>query len=134
MRKLFFCTIGIIGLIGVFFLPNATGEGLSNDQIHLFNFLIRIAIINFSVIMFILPYLMQKGFIHPDYYTANRYEKARSEFFIISSALPGVLIFSYISFLTPGIKKGIIIFVLSIAAYRYFETIYILFKSNRKEE
>ncbi len=126
MKYLFFWLIGSVGLLSTFLMPNISGEGLSIAQTDLFNSLLRVACINFSVLLFLIPHFIKKGYIHSDYYNATRYEKAKSEFFIISTGLPGILVLSYLAFTTPGIKKGIVIIVLSIATFRYLECIYTL--------
>lgn len=125
MKYLFFWLIGCFGLFGTFLMPDISGEGLSVVQTDLFNFLLRIACFNFSVLLLIVPNFMKNGWVHSDYYNATRYEKAKTEFYIISFALPGILAISYLAFTIPNVKKGLVLSVAAVAAFRYLECIYI---------
>ena len=134
MKVLFFWLVGSIGLIGTILMPDIQGAGISIAQANTFNFLLRIALINFAILSLLMPYFMKHGYVHPNYYNATRYEKAKSEFTIISTGLPGIIGMSYLAFTTPGVKKGLVILVVVIAAFRYLECIYRVGRGSDQEK
>ncbi len=132
MRNLYFIALGSLCLIGVFFLPQVPSDDLTNRQNDLFNLLFRFGIVNFSLIMMVFPLLIKKGIVVTDYYNASHYEKAKSEFIIISAAFPGIICLSYLAFNISRVKKGLLIIVVLITTLRYLECIYTLFVKKNK--
>ena len=92
--KLVFMFFWSIAIAGLFILIQAAVMG--NDKIILTNFqnpLIRYSLplfgVNICIVLFLIPIFMHRGIITSDFYNADKYTKAKTEFIILSISAPG---------------------------------------------
>lgn len=88
-----------LGLLGMSIIANSILLG--NHSIFLSEFenpLIKYSLLLFSInlffLLFMAPILMHKGIITLDYYEAGKYQRAKSNFVLLSISLPGWIFLS----------------------------------------
>jgi hypothetical protein len=92
--KLVFIFFWFVAITGLFILIQAAIIG--NDRIILTNFqnpFIRYSLplfgINICIVLFLIPIFMHRGIITSNFYNADKYTKAKTEFIILSISAPG---------------------------------------------
>jgi hypothetical protein len=132
-KKVFFWCVGLFGLIGILFLPEISTEGITPEKNKLYTILFKIAIGNFSIVLLFFPTLIDNGYITRYYYDASRFDKAKSDLIMMSLLLPGIILLSYIFLSVLGGRNKLLLLVLCIAAYRFFECIFVVLCGKHEE-
>lgn len=114
--KLVFIFFWSIAIAGLFILIQAAVMG--NDRIILTNFqnpLVRYSLplfgVNMCIVLFLIPIFMHRGIISPDFYNADKYTKAKSEFIILSISAPGWIFLAIAAYHLASNRKLIYVLV-----------------------
>lgn len=129
---IFFWAIAIAGL----YIPiqiAVTGEKrllLTEFQNPLIRYSLPLVFVNFSIVSFLVPLLMQRGIITQDYYNADKYAKAKANFILLSLSAPGWI------FLTVGIyylaaSAKLLLVLGGFLSFVYISSILTLLKHNK---
>ena len=129
---IFFWAIGISGL---YILTKIAVTG--DERILLINFenpLIKYSLplfaANMSVVLLLIPILMHKGVVSSDYYNADNYAKAKSQFVLLSLSAPG-WIFLSIGVYYLGANIGLFLILAGILLFMYVSSIIKLLKNKK---
>lgn len=92
--KLVFMFFWSIAIAGLFILIQAAVIGdnriiLTDFQNPLIKYSLPLFGVNICIVLFLIPIFMLRGIITSDFYNADKYTKAKSEFIILSISAPG---------------------------------------------
>ena len=85
-----------------------------------------------SIVLLLTPVLIHLNIISSDYYGADKYSRAKSEFIVISLSIPGWIFFCISVIYIKGNIWVLIIFMLLIL-YKYISSINVLLKKEAKD-
>jgi hypothetical protein len=130
---MFFWSIAIAGL---FILIQAAVMG--NDSIILTNFqnpLIRYSLplfgVNICIVLLLIPILMLRGIITSDFYNADKYTKAKTEFIILSISAPG-WIFLIVAVYHLASNNKLFYILAGILLFMYISSVLTLLTRNKQ--
>lgn len=134
--KLVFIFFWSIAIAGLFILIQAAVMG--NDRIILTNFqnpLIRYSLplfgVNICIVLFLIPIFMLRGIITSDFYNADKYTKAKSEFIILSISAPGWIFLTVAGYHLASNSK--LLYILAgILLFMYISSILTLLKHSKE--
>ena len=125
-----------IAIAGLFILIQAAVMG--NDKIILTNFqnpLIRYSLplfgVNICIVLFLIPIFMHRGIITSDFYNADKYTKAKTEFIILSISAPGWIFLVVAGYHLASNSKLIYILV-GILLFMYISSMLNLLKHSKE--
>jgi len=111
---------------------------VGDDRIILTNFqhpLIRYSLplfgVNICIVLFLVPILMLRGIIASDFYNADKYTKAKSEFIILSISAPGWIFLTVAGYHLASNSK--LLYILAgILLFMYISSILTLLKHSKE--
>lgn len=94
-RYIILWVFGLAALICIIYILKANPEKIIPEgQLHpILKYFLPIIVINIAIALIIWPFLAMRGTVTPDYHSASKYMKAKSEFILYLLCLPGILIF-----------------------------------------
>jgi len=128
--KIIFWFIGILGLIS-FSTPFNHSPSFSYQDNVLYDRLIRISLINFSIIILLIPSLVKHGLLTNNYLKADRYTKAKNDLILILLALPGLVLFFCFAIMAYD-KIIVILIVASFLLYRFLHSLLFVLTHQKK--
>ncbi|MFC1816114.1 hypothetical protein ACFL0M_09260 [Thermodesulfobacteriota bacterium] len=133
--KLVFIFSWAIAIAVLFVLIQAAVIGdnriiLTNFQNPLIRYSLPLFGVNICIVLFLVPIFMHRGIITSDFYNADKYTKAKSEFIILSISAPGLILLSLAVYHLASNSKLLYILV-GLLFFMYISSILTLLKHNK---
>lgn len=135
MKKLFvFIFFGVIGILGIYYpiriaLIDKSRILLLTSENPLIIYSPVLSCISMSLVILAIPILFHLGLISSNYFHAKKYEKAKSEFIVLSLSIPAWF-FLFTTAFSMGGNFWILIVFICLLLIRYSLSLHILIKGN----